>query len=58
MKEFKFIEFKKNKTPYEEIEKVLSDMTAKGREAVNMTVDMSSDIRGTIIVLLQRDKRS
>ena len=33
-------------------------MTAKGREAVNMTVDMSSDIRGIVIVLLQRDKRS
>ena len=58
MKEFKSIEFKKNKTPYEEIEKVLSDMTAKGWEVVNMTVDMSSDIRGIVIVLLQRDKRS
>lgn len=56
MKEYKIIEFRKSHTPYEEIEKELSDMSAEGWEVVGFDVDMTADIRGKVVVLLQRDK--
>lgn len=55
MKEFKILEFKSNKTTYEEIEKILGEKSAEGWEVVSMHTDISKDIRGMIVVLLQRD---
>ena len=54
MKEFKIIEFKKQKT-YETVEKALAERSAEGWETVSMTVDVSSDLKGVIVVLLQRE---
>ena len=55
MKEFQFLEFKKEKKSYENMEKTLADKSAEGWEIVSMTADISTDLRGIIIVLLQRD---
>ena len=55
MKEFQFLEFKKEKKSYENMEKTLADKSAEGWEVVSMTADISTDLRGIIIVLLQRD---
>ena len=57
MKEFKILEFKSNKTPYEEIEKILGEKSADGWDVVSMHTDLSKDIRGSIVVLLQRDMK-
>ena len=54
MKEFKIIELKKQKT-YETVEKTLAERSAEGWETVSMTVDVSSDLKGVIVVLLQRE---
>ena len=54
MKEFKIIEFRKQKT-YESVEKSLAEKAAEGWETVSMTVDVSADLRGVIVVLLQRE---
>lgn len=56
MKEFKVLEFKKGNTSYGEIENILAEKSAEGWEVVSMTTDMSKDIRGMILVLLQKDK--
>jgi hypothetical protein len=56
MKEFKFLEFKREKKSYELIEKALADKSAEGWEVVSATADISKDISGMIVVLLQRDK--
>ena len=55
MKEFKILEFKSNKSTYEEIEKILGEKSAEGWDVVSMYTDVSKDIRGMIVVLLQRD---
>lgn len=57
MKEFKFLEFKKEKKSYENMEKTLADRSAEGWEVVSMTADISTDLRGIVIVLLQREKQ-
>ena len=56
MKEFKILEFKRSKTSYEEIERILAEKTSEGWETVSMSTDMSKDIRGIILLLLQREK--
>ena len=56
MKEFKFAEFARNKKSYEEIEKALSGLSAEGWEVASMTVDISLDLRGRVVVLLEREK--
>ena len=56
MKEFKLIEFKKDQKEKEHIEKTLADYSAEGWEVVSMTVDLSKDLRGVVVVLMQRDK--
>lgn len=56
MKEYRIIEFRKSQTPYEEIEKKLSELSAEGWETAGFDVDMTADIRGKVVVLLQRDK--
>ena len=55
MKEFKIIEFRKQKT-YEMVEEALAERSAEGWETVSMTVDVSSDLKGVVVVLLQREK--
>lgn len=54
MKEFKIIEFRKQKT-YEMVEEALAERSAEGWETVSMTVDVSSDLKGVVVVLLQRE---
>ena len=56
MKEFKLIEFKKDQKEKEHIEQTLADYSAEGWEVVSMTVDLSKDLRGVVVVLMQRDK--
>ena len=56
MKEFKILEFKNSKTSYEEVESILSEKSSEGWEVISMSTDMSKDIRGIILVLIQRDK--
>ena len=56
MKEFEFVEFKKDNKAYENMKKALEEKSGEGWEVVSMTSDMSADIRGVIVVLLQRDK--
>lgn len=55
MKEFKIVELKKEKKSYELTEKSLSEYSAEGWEVVSMTVDVSSNIGGVVVILLQRD---
>ena len=57
MKEFKIIKFEKPNKSYELIEKSLEQKSSEGWEVVNMTMDMCTDIRGTMLVLLQREKQ-
>ena len=56
MKEFKIIEFKRSKYSNEAIEKQMEEKSSEGWEVVSMNVDMSADLRGVVIVLLQKDK--
>ncbi len=56
MKEFKLIEFAKEQKDKEHIEQTLSERSAEGWEVAGMTVDMSKDLRGIVVVLLQREK--
>ena len=56
MKEFKIIEFKKSKYSNESIEKQMEEKSSEGWEVVSMNVDLSADLRGVVIVLLQKDK--
>ncbi len=55
MKEFKILEFRKEKKSYQYIEKALAEKSAEGWDVVSMTSDLSTDIRGVIVVLLQRE---
>ncbi len=56
MKEFKILEFKKKKTSYEQIEYDLAKMSAEGWDVVSMHTDISEDLTGKIIVLLQKER--
>ncbi len=56
MKEFKILEYPKDKRSWEGLEKALAEKSAEGWEVVSLTVDVSSDIRGRTVVLLQRDR--
>ncbi len=58
MKEFKVLEFKKDKKDAKTIEQTLEQKTSEGWEVVSMTVDLSRDLRGIIVVLLQREKKA
>ncbi len=57
MKEFKILELKRSKHPYAEIEQTLEGCSAQGWEVVSLSVDTGSDLRGIVVILLQRDKR-
>ena len=57
MKEFQFIEFKKSKQTYKEIENVLKEKSAMGWEVISMTIDVSVDLRGVVVILLQRETK-
>lgn len=54
MKDFKVIEFKKDTKSYAEVEETLKQKSSEGWEVISMSIDMSADIRGTIVVLLQK----
>ncbi len=54
MKEFKILEFKKEKT-YQNVEQVLAQYATEGWEVVSLSSDLSSDIRGKLLILLQRE---
>lgn len=47
---------KKSKYSNEAIEKQMEEKSSAGWEVVSMNVDMSADLRGVVIVLLQKDK--
>ena len=51
---FKILEFKKSQYCYEAIEKALSEKVSEGWKVVSMNTDVSSDIKGVIVVLLQQ----
>ncbi len=55
MKEFRVLEVKKEKN-WENLERLLAEQSAAGWEVVNLSVDISADLRGRVIVLLQREK--
>ena len=57
MKSFKILEFKKSKTTNEEIEKILEEKSSEGWEVVSMSIDLSKDIKGIMVILLQKDKK-
>ncbi len=57
MKEFKILEFRKKNTSNEAIEQALAEKSAEGWEVVSMTSDISSDLRGVMTVLLQREQK-
>lgn len=57
MKEYQFIEFKKSKQTYKEIENVLKEKSAMGWEVISMTIDVSVDLRGVVVILLQRETK-
>ncbi len=57
MKEYQFLEFKKNKQTYKEIESVLKEKSAMGWEVISMTIDVSVDLRGIVVILLQRETK-
>ncbi|MBO4384411.1 MAG: DUF4177 domain-containing protein [Clostridia bacterium] len=56
MKEYKIVEFKRAKTTNEDIEKALSELSAEGWEAVSLDLSAADDLRGTVIVLLVRNR--
>ncbi|MBR3808939.1 MAG: DUF4177 domain-containing protein [Clostridia bacterium] len=58
MKEFKILEFKTSKANFEDIENVLAEKSNEGWEVVSMSFDMSKDLRGTILVLIQKQVSS
>lgn len=51
---FKFLEFKKSQYSYEAIEKALSEKVSEGWKVVSMHTEVSSDIKGVVVVLLQQ----
>ena len=57
MKEYQFLEFKKYKQTYKEIESVLKEKSAMGWEVISMTIDVSVDLRGIVVILLQRETK-
>ena len=58
MKEFKIIEVdrKEINKDYSYAESIMEEQSAEGWEVVSVTSDMSVDIRGKLLITLQRDK--
>ena len=46
---------KKHKNSYEEIEKILSQKSSEGWDVVSMDIDLSEDLRGKFMFLLQKN---
>ena len=57
MKEFRIIELKRKKT-WQAAEALLEEKSSQGWEVVSVSVDQSADIRGTVLVVLQREKET
>ena len=58
MKEFKIVEFRKKDKDPGNIERKLAEYANNGWDVISMTSDLSRDISGVYIVLLQRDVRA
>ena len=57
MKEFLILERRKEKT-YQTIEALLEEKSSQGWEVVSVSIDQSSDLRGTVLIVLQREKET
>ncbi|MBQ6000400.1 MAG: hypothetical protein IJL15_02565 [Clostridia bacterium] len=57
MKEFLILERRKEKT-YQTIEALLEEKSSQGWEVVSVSIDLSSDLRGTVLIVLQREKET
>ncbi len=57
MKEFLILERRKEKT-YQAIEALLEEKSSQGWEVVSVSIDLSSDLRGTVLIVLQREKET
>ena len=57
MKEFLILERRKEKT-YQTIEALLEEKSSQGWEVVSVYIDLSSDLRGTVLIVLQREKET
>ena len=51
---FKILEFKKSQYSYDAIEKALSEKVSEGWKVVSLHTDVSTDLRGIVVVLLQQ----
>ena len=54
MTNFKILEFKKSQYTYEAIEKDLSEKYSAGWKVISMHTDVSTDLKGIVVVLLQQ----
>jgi hypothetical protein len=57
VKEFLILERRKEKT-YQTIEALLEEKSSQGWEVVSVSIDLSSDLRGTVLIVLQREKET
>ncbi len=57
MKEFLILERRKEKT-YQTIEALLEEKSSQGWKVVSVSIDQSSDLRGTVLIVLQREKET
>jgi hypothetical protein len=57
VKEFLILERRKEKT-YQAIEALLEEKSSQGWEVVSVSIDLSSDLRGTVLIVLQREKET
>ena len=58
MKEFKIAEFRKKDKDLGNIERKLAEYSKNGWDVISMTSDLSRDISGVFVVLLQRDVKA
>ena len=54
MTKFKILEFKKSQYSYEAIENALSQKASEGWKVISMHTDVSTDLKGIVVVLLQQ----
>lgn len=55
MKEYKVYELKKEKN-YENVEAFLQEKSVEGWQLVSMSSDISKDIRGMLLLVMEREK--
>lgn len=57
MKEYKVYELKKEKN-YENVEAFLQEKSVEGWQLVSMSSDISKDIRGMLLLVMEREKQA